>query len=135
VRLLQTGGRIEIDELPVIEADAVQMRLLLQNLLGNALKFHRPGVQPQVKITSQPAAINAIELKVEDNGIGFDPSYAGELFQPFHRLHGKSTYEGTGMGLTICRKIAERHGGSISAKSDPGNGSTFTVSLPIKQRI
>jgi signal transduction histidine kinase len=73
------------------------------------------------------------QIRVEDNGIGFDEKYSERIFNPFQRLHGRSAYEGVGMGLAICRKIAERHSGSISAKSTPGAGSIFTVTLPVKQ--
>lgn len=130
VRIMETGGQVEIEDLPVIDADPVQMRQLLQNLIGNALKFHRPGVPPVVKVSWKPASQSEIELIVKDNGIGFDMGNAHQLFKPFHRLHGRSEYEGTGMGLAICRKIVELHGGTISAQSVPGEGSTFTVTLP-----
>ncbi|RPI29275.1 MAG: PAS domain S-box protein [Chloroflexota bacterium] len=130
MQLRETGGSVETGELPVIQADPVQMRQLLQNLIGNAIKFHKPGVPPHVRVFYRPAANDQIELIVEDDGIGFDMASAGQLFQPFHRLVGKSAYEGTGMGLAICQKIAERHNGSITAKGELGAGSTFIVTLP-----
>ncbi|RPI33189.1 MAG: PAS domain S-box protein [Chloroflexota bacterium] len=133
VRIKETGGQVEIGQLPVIQADPLQMRQLLQNLLGNALKFHRQGIPPIVKITCHLISGDRIQLVVEDNGIGFEEKFAGGMFKPFHRLHHRSVYEGTGMGLAICRKIAERHGGSISATGILEVGSTFTVTLPQDQ--
>ena len=143
VRILQSGGRVEIGTLPQIEADPLQMRQLLQNLIGNALKFHRPEVPPVVKINShlfdgslppEHSVTNGdhqlYQLTVEDNGIGFDEKYLDRIFTPFQRLHGRGEYEGTGMGLAVCRKIVERHGGTITAKSTPGSGTTFEVVLP-----
>lgn len=131
-RIEQTGGRIEVGALPVVEADPVQMRQLLQNLIANALKFHRHDVAPVIRVTASVSR-NSCELTVEDNGIGFDLKYLDKIFTPFQRLHGRHEYEGTGMGLAICRKIVERHGGSITAVGAPGKGSSFIVSMPIKQ--
>ncbi len=131
VRVIQTNGRVEVANLPVIEADPLQMHQLFQNLIGNALKFHQKGVPPVVKVQSKPIAGNRVEITVEDNGIGFSMENYGFLFQPFRRLHGRSEFEGSGMGLSICRKIVESHGGKISALSEPNKGSTFTVVLPV----
>jgi PAS domain S-box-containing protein len=131
IRAHDTGGEIVVGELPAIEADALQMRQLLQNLAGNALKFHRPEVPPRVEING--AAENGrVLITVRDNGIGFDEKYADRIFTMFERLHGRGAYEGTGIGLAICRKIAERHGGTITARSTPGEGSEFRVTLPAK---
>jgi signal transduction histidine kinase len=148
-RLEQTGGRVEIGELPVIKADPLQMRQLLQNLIGNALKFSKRGVPPKVSVWGRSATSDqglatmdsflvadcqsAVTVIVEDNGIGFDPQYLDKIFKPFERLHGRGEYEGTGMGLAICQKIVERHHGTITATSVPGEGSTFLISLPLKQ--
>jgi signal transduction histidine kinase len=143
-RLQATEGRIEIGELPTIEAEPVQMRQLLQNLVGNALKFHRPGVPPVVTITSrvlpadaaaagEVAPAEVCELTIADNGIGFDQVYVDRIFELFQRLHNRHEYEGTGMGLAICRKIVERHGGQIAATSTPGQGTRFLVKLPTTQ--
>jgi PAS domain S-box-containing protein len=133
-RVQQTGGRVELGELPTVEADPLQMRQLLQNLAGNALKFHRPAEPPVVRVwgevTDGPPGPHC-RLYVKDNGIGFDEVYLDRIFQLFQRLHGRHEYEGTGMGLAICRKIAERHGGSITAHSAPGQGATFVVTLPL----
>ncbi len=136
----KTNGKIEVGDLGIIEADPLQMRQLLQNLIGNALKFHRPDVPPIVKISgrtlSVPDKIIGVELFrliVEDNGIGFEDKNADKIFKVFQRLHGRSEYEGTGIGLAVCRKIAERHGGRITAQSVIGEGATFIVDFPIKQ--
>jgi len=144
-RLRATGGRVEIGELPRLESDPTQMRQLLQNLVGNALKFHRPDVPPVVVVQGRivkneegillapfPSGL-VCEITVQDNGIGFDEKYLDRIFTPFQRLHGRGAYEGTGMGLAICRKIVERHGGTITARSAPGQGSTFVVTLPLRQ--
>jgi signal transduction histidine kinase len=133
----ETGGRIEIGDLPKIESDPTQMRQLFQNLIGNALKFHGDE-KPVVKIYGRPGGGETTrdgqcQIFVEDNGIGFDEKYLDRIFTPFQRLHRREAYEGTGIGLAICRKIADRHGGSITAKSAPGKGSTFIVTLPAKQ--
>jgi signal transduction histidine kinase len=126
---------VEVGELATVIGDAFQMRQLLQNLIGNALKFHRPQEPPFVKIYSEVTrVINGSEfcqLQIEDRGIGFDEKYLGRIFNVFQRLHGRSEYEGTGIGLAICRKIAERHNGSITATSIPGHGAKFIVTLPM----
>ncbi|MDP9481376.1 MAG: ATP-binding protein, partial [Actinomycetota bacterium] len=136
-RVEETGGRVEVGELPTVEADRAQVRQLLQNLIGNGLKFHKEAEPPVVKVYGWledrdvgNAASEVCWLVVEDNGIGFDERYLGRIFAPFERLHGRGAYEGSGMGLAICRKVVERHGGEITAKSIPGEGSTFVVTLP-----
>jgi PAS domain S-box-containing protein len=141
VSVQQSGGRVEIDTLPTMAADPVQMRQLLQNLIANALKFHRPGVPPVVHVRAtilnkagQPADGGAgalCRLTVEDNGIGFDEKYRERIFGLFQRLHGRAEYEGTGMGLAIVRKIVQRHGGTVRAEGRPGAGAVFTVTMPI----
>jgi PAS domain S-box-containing protein len=131
-RVRQTGGRVEVGPLPTVEADALQMRQLLQNLIGNALKFHRPGEPPAVAVRAEAVGDGHCRLTVEDNGIGFDEKYLDRIFTPFQRLHARGEYEGTGMGLAVCRKIVERHGGQITARSRPGAGTTFIVTLPLK---
>ncbi len=122
----------EIGDLPVIDADPVQMHQLLQNLMANAIHYHKEGLVPVVKISSQILG-RTCELIIEDNGIGFDMAYVDKIFLPFERLHPRDKYHGTGMGLAICRKIAERHGGSIAARSTPGEGATFIITLPMRQ--
>jgi PAS domain S-box-containing protein len=129
-RIEHTHARVEIGELPVIEADPTQMHQLLQNLVGNALKFHHEERSPLIKISAKTEG-DACHISVEDNGIGFDTQYLDRIFKPFQRLHNREEYEGSGMGLAICRRIAERHAGSITATSAPGKGTTFLVTLPI----
>ncbi len=152
VRIEQTGGRVVIGELPTIDADPLQMRQLLQNLIGNALKFHRSDVVPVVKVFAETIAPtgasffldgeeiltnggdeNCCRIVIEDNGIGFDEKYLDRIFTVFQRLHGRAHYEGSGIGLAVCRKIAERHGGQITAASKPGKGATFYIDLPVAQ--
>lgn len=146
VRIEQTGAQVETGRLPTIDADAAQMRQLLQNLISNALKFQRSGTKPEVMISAKvldnadslPGAMPGEEIcqiMIRDNGIGFDERYLDRIFQVFQRLHSRSEYEGTGIGLAVCRKIADRHGGEISAKSAEGEGATFIVTLPVKQRM
>ncbi len=127
----ETDCRIEIEDLPAIEADESQMLQLFQNLIGNALKY-RSDETPHIRVYSKSDR-QGCEILVKDNGIGFDQRYAELVFKPFQRLHGRGEYDGTGMGLAICRKIVERHGGSITAESEPGKGSTFVIRLPVKQ--
>lgn len=134
--LRMTAGTVTYDALPTVTADPLQMRQLLQNLLANALKFHRPGVAPRIVVNSRLLAADAaqperIELTVADNGIGFEEKYLDKIFQPFQRLHARQAYEGTGMGLAVCRKIIERHNGTITARSTPDVGTTFIAVLPV----
>lgn len=132
-RIAQTKGRVEAGTLPEIEADPLQMRQLFQNLIGNALKFHKPDVAPVVKFGLKASSPDQLVLFVEDNGIGFEMQNLEIIFQPFRRLHGRGQFEGSGIGLAICRKIVERHRGSITAVSKPGEGSIFLVTLPVRQ--
>jgi len=128
IRIEEVGGKVELGTLPSCRADPLQMRQLFQNLIGNALKFQRPGVAPVVKVWGQ-CLPQGCQFWVADNGIGFDEKYKERIFQVFERLQGRSEYQGTGVGLSICRKIVERHGGTIVAASTPGQGSTFTITL------
>jgi len=129
----RTNGQVEIKGLPVIEAEKFHMQQLFQNLITNALKFHKEGEPPVVVINSRREEHGLWTITVEDNGIGFDEKYVGKIFKPFQRLHGMNVYAGSGIGLAICKKIVERHGGSISAKSQPQKGATFFITLPEKQ--
>jgi PAS domain S-box-containing protein len=146
LRIAELDGTVDVGALPTVEADPTQIRQLLQNLIGNGLKFHRPGTPPHVRVsaTVEPApkelqqsgridasCTDVCRLTIADNGIGFEESHADRIFSPFKRLHGRDEYEGTGMGLAICRRIVERHGGEITADSTPGEGTTFTVLLPV----
>ncbi|HET8647634.1 MAG TPA: ATP-binding protein, partial [Vicinamibacteria bacterium] len=130
LRVRDTGARVAVGRLPTVRVDAVQMRQLFQNLVANALKFRRPGRPPAVSIRSLDGAGEGLRIEVADEGIGFDEAHLDLIFRPFQRLHSRAEFEGNGMGLAICRKIALRHGGSLDARSVPGRGSVFTLSLP-----
>lgn len=143
VRIEQTGGRVEVDGLPTLDADPLQIRQLLQNLIGNALKYHRPEVSPVVRVGGRNLRLGDPEapgsdrpycqIRIEDNGIGFEDIHRERIFRMFQRLHGRGEYEGTGVGLAVCRKIVERHGGTIIAHGVPDKGATFVVTLPVMQ--
>jgi signal transduction histidine kinase len=129
------GGRVEVGELPVIDADPAQMRQLLQNLLANAIKYRRKDEPPIVRLdSSSPDAEHRI-ITITDNGIGFNQEYSERIFKMFERLHGRAHYDGSGIGLAICRRVAERHGGTITASSSLGHGATFIVKLPLRQAV
>ena len=128
-----TGGCVDVGELPVIEADALQIRQLLQNLLGNALKYRKKDTPPVVQLRCSKPHGPMCTITVTDNGIGFNEVYAEKIFKMFERLHGRAQYEGSGIGLAICRTIVARHHGTIKATSTPGQGATFTVTLPVTQ--
>lgn len=137
-RMEEAEAQVQLAELPVIEADETQMRQLFQNLLSNALKFRHPQTPVVITITCEVVAEATVDqdchrLTVQDNGIGFDEKYSERIFGMFQRLHGRNEYEGTGVGLAICRRIVERHHGRITAQSSPGQGSTFIVTLPRQQ--
>lgn len=137
-------AQVQVDELPVVEGDSSQLNQLLQNLLSNALKFTPPGQAPQVhvayrflQISDLPPAIEPHQaatfyhqISVSDQGVGFDMKYVDRIFQVFHRLHGKNEFAGTGVGLAICQRVVENHGGAITASSKPGEGATFRMYLP-----
>ena len=131
------GGRVEIGDLPTVHGDPDQLYRMILNLIGNALKFRHPDRPPVVRIYGREldgdpdSAGPWCEIVVEDDGIGFAPEYAERIFGVFERLHGAGEYEGTGIGLAVCRRIAERHGGGITAEGRPGEGATFTVRLPV----
>jgi signal transduction histidine kinase len=135
---------IQVTTLPEVEAISSQMRQLFQNLLSNALKFSKTTVQPQIKIYSEQLDEPSLEaapvktgpyvrIHVSDNGIGLDESYIDKIFVIFQRLHGRTQYEGTGIGLAIVKKIVEKHNGLIGVKSHEGEGATFTIVLPLRQ--
>jgi len=119
------------EPLPMIMADATQLGQLFQNLIGNAIKFHQPGVPPHVQIRAFELE-RGCEFSVRDNGIGIDPKYSERIFQIFQRLHSRAEYPGTGIGLAICRKIVERHGGRLWVESQPGIGSDFHFIIPTR---
>jgi len=130
----RTQGQLEIGDLPVIEADPTQMHQLLQNLINNSLKFHQEGVPPIIQVSARILG-SKCQISIKDNGIGFDMQYLDRIFKPFQRLHNRQEYEGSGMGLAICRRIVERHNGKITATSALYEGSIFIVTLPICQVI
>lgn len=130
-RIDATGARVEVGDLPLLRADRVQMQQLFQNLMSNALKFHQPDRPPEILIEARPGEREGTwDIAVSDRGIGVDEAHRDRVFKPFERLHGKGAYEGSGMGLAICQRIAERHGGSIRVESGDGGGARFVVCLP-----
>jgi light-regulated signal transduction histidine kinase (bacteriophytochrome) len=140
-RIRSSRGRVHVGPLPTVLASPLQMRQLFQNLIANALKFHPAGVVPDVHIdaiargdirrpSASPEREPRWEIRIRDNGIGFDNKHAEKIFAPFQRLHGRQAYEGTGMGLAICRRITAVHGGSLTAHARLGAGATFVIILP-----
>ena len=134
VAITEIEADIKVTELPIIEADSSQMYQLFLNLIDNALKFHRFGVRPSVRITSRIVEKDC-KISIADNGIGFEERYAERIFNVFERLHNRGEYTGTGVGLAICRRIVEYHGGNIYSQSKLGEGSTFIVTLPLQQSL
>lgn len=151
VTIEESGSRIVYNELPEVDGDYLQMKQLFQNLIGNAIKFRHPTRRPEIFIhavlscsrglernplaaqAGDPERTEMVEIEVKDNGVGFDDRYLDRIFVPFQRLHGRSQYEGTGIGLSVCRRIVERHGGTISAVSKVGVGSAFYIRLPLSR--
>jgi len=143
VQIERTGGRVEVGRLPTVQADPLQMRQLLQNLIANGLKFRRIEEPPLVKVegrflrargqrkNDESPADERCRIVIEDNGIGFEEKYSEKIFGVFQRLHPRDVFEGTGIGLALCRKIVERHGGQINAHSVLGQGSVFEILLPV----
>lgn len=132
----EAGATVIVDHLPTIQGDAAQMRQLFQNLLSNAIRYRCSSRQLHVRVQTKPAdpSNSLVRIDVVDNGIGFDPKYVEQVFEPFERLSKGIDAEGTGIGLTICRKIVHRHGGEISAHPAPGEGTRFSVLLPVSQQ-
>ncbi len=127
---------VEVGPIPELSADPTQLRQVFQNLIVNAIKFQTDGNMPRIVIKSSPAVLGSapgVSISVSDNGIGFEQQHSERIFAPFQRLHGRSEYGGSGIGLAVVRRIVERHGGTISAVSSPGHGATFTFLLPIEQ--
>jgi signal transduction histidine kinase len=140
IRIEETGAVVDVGNLPKIEADPMQMRQLFQNLIGNAIKFRKKDTDPVVKITAEftadhnlAVAGRAVNIRIADNGIGFDQQFKDQIFVIFQRLHSRTEYEGTGIGLATCRKIVERHQGVIDALGVEGTGSTFIITMPLSQ--
>jgi signal transduction histidine kinase len=130
-RIEATGAALEVGPLPVVPGHAALLSLLFQNLLANALKFVPPGRAPQVRVHAALGQ-RAVVITVLDNGIGIDAADLPKLFRPFQRLHLQRQYEGTGLGLALCRQVADAHGGRIQVESVPGEGSRFHVRLPLR---
>ena len=128
VAIDESGARVECGDLPAVRGDATQLLQLFQNLLANAIKFRRPGEAPRVSVSAQ-ACPEGWRFAVTDNGIGIAPEYFERIFVLFQRLHGRTEYPGTGIGLALCKKIVERHAGHIGVDSAPGRGSTFWFTL------
>jgi light-regulated signal transduction histidine kinase (bacteriophytochrome) len=159
VRITETGAKVDFGSLPIIEAVPSQMGQLFANLLSNALKYAKPGQQPHVHIRADEisgadlseeeirnlayydasrsptdwAAVRFSRIYVRDEGIGFEAEYAAKIFAIFQRLHGRDAYDGTGIGLAVSKKIVENHHGLIEARSTPGEGATFIITLPVSQ--
>jgi signal transduction histidine kinase len=135
-RITHSKAQVKVDKhkLPTLEADATQMRQLIQNLISNALKYHNKEVAPVVEITSRPLRDGFWEIMVKDNGVGIEAEKIDLVFHPFERAGSSTLFEGTGMGLAICKKIVDRHGGSIHVVSQPGKGTSFIVLLPEKNK-
>ncbi|UII26463.1 CHASE3 domain-containing protein [Fulvivirga maritima] len=146
-RILETKATIDVGELPEIEGDSLQLRQLFQNLMSNALKFTPPERMPHIEVSANAITGTQVqkkynfnvdsskqftEIKISDNGIGFDKKYSDRIFNIFERLHGRNEFQGTGIGLAICLKVVQNHNGLISADSVEGEGATFTIVLPLK---
>ena len=144
IRIKETKARIIVEDLPVIDCDPTQISQLFQNLICNSLKFHRDKTPPVINITSRKLSDSElerthcekemIEFSFIDNGIGFDEKYLDRIFEPFQRLHGNNKYQGSGIGLAVCKKVVERHGGLLFATSKLGEGACFQIQLPFEQK-
>jgi signal transduction histidine kinase len=143
VSIKEAGGKIVVDQLPTIKIIPDQMRQVFQNIISNAIKFSKPGIPPLIKIQNDFTSEKSSESKaspngnycriyISDNGIGFNEQYRDKIFAMFQRLHTKTEYEGTGIGLSIVKKIIEKHDGIVTARSKEGEGATFIIVLPLK---
>jgi signal transduction histidine kinase len=130
VRIEQSGGSVQVDQLPIVQGIPAQFRQLFQNMIVNALKFCKKNVPPKVHVRCRRLNDDFVEVSVEDNGIGFSEKDLERVFKPFQRLHSSQEYEGSGLGLSICQKIVQRHSGKITARSQPGEGCFFYIVLP-----
>jgi PAS domain S-box-containing protein len=131
--IAESGAQVTHDPLPMVVADEMQLVQLFQNLVGNAIKYQRPGI-PQVHISAARNGGKKWTFSVKDNGLGIDPQYFEKIFGMFQRLHKREEFAGTGIGLAICKKIVERHGSCISVESQPGQGSTFRFALAVSEK-
>jgi PAS domain S-box-containing protein len=137
ITIQATGASIAHNTLPVLEGAPILLYQLFYNLVNNAIKFVAPGTAPHISITAEtpaPGQEGFSRIVLQDNGIGFEDAYAERIFETFTRLNSKDAYEGTGLGLALCKKIVERHGGSIHAAGNPGKGAIFTILLPLQQK-
>ncbi len=139
IAIEESGAVIHNVELPSIEADLSQMRQVFLNILSNAIKFHKPELAPEITLQycTSTLPVNEVDvdyhdIRIKDNGVGFDQSYADKVFIPFQRLHSRDEYKGNGIGLAVCRRIIERHGGTIRVQSTLGEGTEFKILLPLK---
>lgn len=128
--LAECRGAVEMKPLPAVRASRLQVRQLFQALLGNAVKFAQAGVPPRIAVEGRDDGNGFVEIRVADNGIGFEERYFERILKPFQRLHARSEYLGTGIGLAVCHKIVLRHGGTLTATSVPGEGSVFIARIP-----
>lgn len=134
ISIAERSGQVEVGRLPVVNADALQMRQLFQNLISNAVKFTERGQPPHVTVSAELLGGKEVRIEVKDEGIGFDEKFLDRIFRPFQRVCDRNVYEGSGIGLAICKSVVQRHGGSITAASAPGKGACFKVVLPIRPR-
>ena len=130
LKISESKAKLEVKVLPMVKANQAQVKHVFQNLILNSIKFSRKEEPPDIVIDSV-CSEDSVDIRVRDNGIGFKQEYASKIFKLFQRLHGKDDYDGTGIGLTICSKIMNSHHGKISAQSEPGKGSVFTLTFPI----
>ena len=142
-RIREERARVEVGDLPVVQGDPVALQQLFQNLIGNALKFHRKGaayarvcisgkIIPERRRSSGRTSEYLCQIQVQDWGIGIPEEHFDKIFCMFKRLHASNEYDGVGMGLAVCKKVVEQCGGEISVQSTVGKGSTFTVTLPVE---
>jgi len=128
-----SGAKLTLGTLPRVRADATQLTQLFQNMIGNAIKYCGNDRSPEINVAARENGADWV-FSVQDNGIGIEPQYFERIFQMFQRLHTRNEYSGTGIGLAICRKIVERHGGKVWVESQPGHGSTFVFTIPRDER-
>ena len=125
----KTGTQINATRLPTVKGVQNHLVYLFRNLVSNSIKFQPAGNQPRIDITASMIS-RFVNIHFADNGLGFAPEYSKKIFQMFRRLHGKTEFDGTGMGLAICKRVMEKHGGTITAQGEPGAGAVFTCSFP-----
>jgi light-regulated signal transduction histidine kinase (bacteriophytochrome) len=132
LRIRESNATVEVERLPRVEGDEDQLRQLFQNLVSNAVEYSGDE-PPRVTVSAERNGDSGVTVSVRDEGIGIDPDQTDRIFQLFQRLHARDEYSGTGIGLALCKRIVERHGGDITVESEPGEGSTFHVTLPTER--